>query len=1123
MAKISLRAYQREIENLIERGQTDEAIAHCKYILRYYPKHIETYRLLGKAYIESQRYSEASDILQRVLSVIPDDLVAQIGMSIVREDEGNLDAAIYHMERAFEIHPSNVAVQEELKRLYGRRDGMEPSKIRLTRGALVRMYARGELHQQATAEIRAALTEEPNRIDLEVILAKMAVLAGKKVEAVEICGRILAKLPYCAEANRLLAEILPETSRSDDAKLYQQRLIDLDPYLGYISPTTPTTNEVPENAVSLEHFDWQPSEASIDTRPQWAQAVGAEWDDRGEEAQPADWLSAVIPAAEQPITNTHQPLPTTEQPVSQDAGIPDFLQAAGWSVSEGDATSRPETQITELEQGDGLEAGELAAADMPDWLASIAPKQSDSPERTTPGKPEDDSALWLEQMMSAQSSVPPGEPLSENAGLAVITPGDIASIDVPDWLSGLTGEPPAAEVPEIEMPTDIPPVTEPESPTAHVEALPDWLTTDEAQGVNEHEHKSEIPSQDWLPETELPQVIQATLEEQSIPERLEGTDTPPSDQDIPKQATTEHLTPTEDEGFAWLEALAARQGADAGELLVATEDRRESPPDWAVEADIQGTIDHPTEKKSAESEATDFASLAGAPQQDSYEILHTAQSVSSESLDLPVQTQMDSSDDEAFAWLETLAARQGAEAGELLVAAEDRRETPPDWATETGSSESKPEIEIPIDMVAAESVAGDLAETPLTEEPIQSKPEAISAPAMDMASQAPASPNESSSTNKSEDDEAFAWLEALAARQGAEANELLVAEADRRDNPPEWAVQSGAPALDDLVPTSPLSDHSEASNLEDTQPTRIIAEPDVQSSEDNNPPQVTVIPASANATNTPDADEAFAWLEALAARQGAEAAELLVAEEDRRDAPPDWVQDAELHGPEDVNRVSNEILPLEQSDVEVQSPILNSSAPETGELEADRADTEIPVWIATPAAEEAAQTETPQSKPEGVELEATNPEEMIPDWLQGLAPSEEKPQEPVLEWLGREDGREAVGSTKFVEPREVEPTEETLASESVSVSTEDIEDAPELHRQAQEFLWKGDLKTAISLYNRLIENGLMLEEIIHDLRDALYRYPVDVEVWQTLGDAYARSNLLQEALETYTKAEELIR
>jgi hypothetical protein len=32
--------------------------------------------MLGKAYLESQRYGDASDILQRVLSSVPDDFIA---------------------------------------------------------------------------------------------------------------------------------------------------------------------------------------------------------------------------------------------------------------------------------------------------------------------------------------------------------------------------------------------------------------------------------------------------------------------------------------------------------------------------------------------------------------------------------------------------------------------------------------------------------------------------------------------------------------------------------------------------------------------------------------------------------------------------------------------------------------------------------------------------------------------------------------------------------------------------------------------------------------------------------------------------------------------------------------
>ena len=106
MAEITLRAYVKEIDDLIEREKLDEAIAHCRHILQTYPKHLDTYRMLGKAYLEAKRFGDAADIFQRVLSAVPDDFVSHVGMAIVREDEGNLNAAIWHMERAFETNPA---------------------------------------------------------------------------------------------------------------------------------------------------------------------------------------------------------------------------------------------------------------------------------------------------------------------------------------------------------------------------------------------------------------------------------------------------------------------------------------------------------------------------------------------------------------------------------------------------------------------------------------------------------------------------------------------------------------------------------------------------------------------------------------------------------------------------------------------------------------------------------------------------------------------------------------------------------------------------------------------------------------------------------------------------------
>ena len=114
MSKVPLRVYCSEIEDAIDQKQIEESIAHCHQILKSYPKHIETYRLLGKAYLESQRYGNAADLFQRVLSSVPDDFISQLGMSIIREDESNLDAAIWHMERAFENQPYNSGQFEKV-------------------------------------------------------------------------------------------------------------------------------------------------------------------------------------------------------------------------------------------------------------------------------------------------------------------------------------------------------------------------------------------------------------------------------------------------------------------------------------------------------------------------------------------------------------------------------------------------------------------------------------------------------------------------------------------------------------------------------------------------------------------------------------------------------------------------------------------------------------------------------------------------------------------------------------------------------------------------------------------------------------------------------------------------
>jgi DNA uptake protein ComE-like DNA-binding protein len=72
-------------------------------------------------------------------------------------------------------------------------------------------------------------------------------------------------------------------------------------------------------------------------------------------------------------------------------------------------------------------------------------------------------------------------------------------------------------------------------------------------------------------------------------------------------------------------------------------------------------------------------------------------------------------------------------------------------------------------------------------------------------------------------------------------------------------------------------------------------------------------------------------------------------------------------------------------------------------------------------------------------------------------------------------------------------------------------------------LVRSEIDESLDQYSALIKSEQLLDEVIRDLQDALYQHQTDLRVWQALGDAYLRKNQFQEAMEAYTRAEELLR
>jgi tetratricopeptide (TPR) repeat protein len=266
MPDLSLRAYHRKIESWIEEDKIDKAISQIAHLLREFPKDIQTWRCLSKALLQKQDFENADQVFDIILKVDPDDFVSHIGKSMAAEHRGDMEVAVDHMRRAFELQPSNEGLQNELKRLIIKNDGVEPTKVRLTRGALIKMYLRGSLYEQAIAEALIGVRENSHRSDYQLALAEGFERTGDYAKSAEICLSILKEFPYCQKANEILQSILSMSSTDDIPLTYQQRLIALDPYYAYVTESTASILDVPDIAVMIEDQSEElPEEINIET------------------------------------------------------------------------------------------------------------------------------------------------------------------------------------------------------------------------------------------------------------------------------------------------------------------------------------------------------------------------------------------------------------------------------------------------------------------------------------------------------------------------------------------------------------------------------------------------------------------------------------------------------------------------------------------------------------------------------------------------------------------------------------------------------------------------------------------------------------------------------------------
>ncbi|MBN1582571.1 MAG: tetratricopeptide repeat protein, partial [Anaerolineae bacterium] len=560
MSQISLKDYAAEIAQQIQAGEIEKAISHCRYLLDRYPMYLPAYRLLGKACLEKGDYAHASHFFQAVLSADPEDADAWMRLSVLSDDLGELEQAAWLMERAFEIRPGSSEIRNQLRQLYSRRDGIDRTRIKLTRGALARMYIKGGFYKRAISELEKLLGDKSGLASLHVAYLEVAFAQalwnteGLSPMAATISESLLEKMPNCLKANLILGQVRWSVGEEQGAEPCFRTALALDPE-GYVAyELFGERSPIPVTDVQIEYLE---QEAQVTFA---GPSVQTEVD-----AEDLSWLDRV--------GEITQPEPGLESSTEQVQEMPDWLQA--WPREGKAEEARGVEEPIELE----VEPEDQKESSTPEWLVDLQTQQDQEPvapswlrdiQDTEATGQEDDSdgsaePDWLagvdmEEIVSDREQGPEPTVVDELVGEVDSADGE----ETPDWLMALQ---PDSDVEDAAEPyessfaqnadrlhpadTIIHPADE-----AYEEGIPDWLQ--ELQPDEEDEGEVKEPSFDAM-ETPEPGSITAdqSREEGTLPDWLRVLE-PEVEEEVEEFAVDEFAVPAaaeaveEDEIPDWL-------------------------------------------------------------------------------------------------------------------------------------------------------------------------------------------------------------------------------------------------------------------------------------------------------------------------------------------------------------------------------------------------------------------------------------------------------------------------------------------------------------------------------------------------------------------------------------------
>lgn len=227
-------AYSGLGDELLHRGEFDEAMEHYNKAIELNPNDVNALVSAGNALFGRRRYAEAMEFYTRALRLNPDNPESHVNLAVILAGQGKTEEAIAHDREALKLNPKHVTAHVNLAVALARL-GKYPEALEHYREAIAinpeRPLNRINMAITLDAMGRHEEAREQYRIAARAVnkFAENLAQQGRLLEAEAQYNEAIQMIPENAEAHCGLGILLMRNGKNSDARAHFEAALKIRP------------------------------------------------------------------------------------------------------------------------------------------------------------------------------------------------------------------------------------------------------------------------------------------------------------------------------------------------------------------------------------------------------------------------------------------------------------------------------------------------------------------------------------------------------------------------------------------------------------------------------------------------------------------------------------------------------------------------------------------------------------------------------------------------------------------------------------------------------------------------------------------------------------------------------